>query len=246
MKAPFKHFDLPSHHLTGDRHYVPPKARKSEEIERRKALPTGALLAEHQLRGIRIASSILERVVEKPDLDFTAKIISAGGINSSWYGFARGSQVMRRRLQLPYLAGSLDTPPPTGIGQLSSVRQSFEEAGTIAGSLVSSIETRSRRTNLQKRLLGRALGDASLSLACITLGRSYSMQSDPYDIQAEVRQQGLTALEAARTLEAEIGTPPSLAQLADTDSDLAVYIRRNAPNAVFEAYEEALAAPSAA
>ncbi len=246
MKQPFKHFDLPTHHLTGDKHYVPPKARQPDEIERRRSLPTGTLLAEQQLQGIRIASSIIEHVVERPDVEFTARIVAASGLNSSWYGFARGSQVMRRRLQLPLVAGSLDVPPLTSTEQLAGVRQSFTEVDTIAEALVMSFETSSRRTSLQKRVLGRALGDASLSLACVAPGRSYSSQSDPYEVQAKVRQQGLMALESARTLESQIGTPPSLAQLADQDSDLAVFIRRTAPNGVYEAYQAAFATSQAA
>lgn len=246
MKAPFKHFDLPTQHLTGNIHYTPPKARQADEIDRRRSLPKGSILAEQQAQGLQIAAFILSQVEEKPDIEFAARIIAVSGLNSAWYGFAQRSPVMRRRLLLPYLAAEANSEPLNSSEQLTVTRDSLHEAAIAADGLRFAIYERSPQRAALKTAVGRGLGNVSLRLACLPIGETFSAQSNSYTVQRLVRERGLETLEAARQIGAELGTPPSVAQLVDPNSDLSVYIRRNAPNGVYAAYDKALANSQAA
>ena len=99
----FKEFDLPVKHLEGGEHYVPPKARDFDEIERRKQLAPGVLLAELQKRGIEIAKQILELTAERDETLFTTRTLGAAaskhrlGITT----LRAPKMSMRRRLTLP-------------------------------------------------------------------------------------------------------------------------------------------------
>ncbi len=104
----YKDFDLPTNHQAKGEDYIPPKARQADEIERRRRLPSGTLLAEQQRDGIAISAEALARLEREEDLQFASRILGASALNTSWYLFAKGAPVMRRRLKLPVLA----TPEP--------------------------------------------------------------------------------------------------------------------------------------
>lgn len=248
-KRIFKDFDLPTNHLPGVQHYVPRRARSAAEIERRRGLRPGTLLAEHQVRGLTVASLILDHIEEPVDVQFSSKVLAVSGLNTAWYSFARGAEekVMRRRLKLPVLAtGSSEHQPNLSILLLGS-RDRLSKAVLDAHMLVAANELLPpAEVEDRKRQLGRSVGDISLELACVSspdgIGRYGDVISD-FDAQNFARKRGLWALHHARTLATEVGSYPSVAQLADPDSDLSVYWRRTAPNGAVDAYEEALASP---
>ncbi len=238
----YKDFDLPTKHLDG-RHFVPAKARDEEEIERRRQLPQGVLLAEHQERGLAVASTILRFVKEPEGVGFSSRIIAASGLNSAWYGFARGAEfeVMRRRLKLPYLAIQNPAYQECSSDILDEAAFRFGDARATAEQLKNAIETYSPRVERHKRTLGRKIGKASLTLACVDLGDKLIEQPlSSVDTQILVREHSLRALNDARTLGDTIGLPPSIAQLADPDSHLSVFWRREAPTDAVRAYETAV------
>lgn len=237
MNKPYRNFDLPKQHLD-DRHYVPERARTSTEIQRRRALPNGTILAEHQRDGLHIASQIMQRVEQPEDITFARDVIAMSGLNASWYSYAAHSPVMRRRLNLPVLADEETEWRETRSGLLTKAQQGLVEAATIAEALASTKAER-RSTLRQQQILGRQLGGVSLQLACIEVG-SVADSYSSFDVQNLAREQSLEALEKARIFGDQVGSHPSMAQLADPNSDLAVYWRRNAPNGAFEAYEEAI------
>ena len=238
----FKDFDLPTQHLA-EEHYVPPKARSAAEIERRHRLPKGSLLAEHQHRGLKVAAGILGNIIDQPDVDFSARLLAAAGLNTAWYGFAQGAEteVMRRRLKLPRLDGWQPAWRPSGPDLLREATDGFEEAVFAAKAVVSAVEHRSPRTAGYKKTLGRAIGNSSLTLACVPVADQLVLGGTDHDIQLLVRQRSLHTLNDARQLSGEIGSHPSIAQLADQDSDLSVYWRRNAPNGALQAFLEVTA-----
>lgn len=239
----YKDFDLPTKHLVSEEHFVPPKARDEEEIERRRALPTGTLLAEHQEVGLAMASTILKRVSRPEDVRFSSRILSASGLNTAWYSFARGAEneVMRRRLKLPYLAAYAPEFRQTSDEILYDAAYYFTEAKNSAVNLRDALELRhGRKIDQYRRSLGRNVGKASLTLACVSLGSEITSYLPSADIQLLVRKQSLGALNDARCLDGTIGLPPSIAQLADPDSHLSVYWRRESPNGAKQAYEAAV------
>ncbi len=233
MKKPFKDFDLPKHHLTAERHYVPPKARRSSEIERRHELPTGTVLAEHQTGGLAIASYVLDVVEGETNRGYAAKLFGASAVNTAWYGYGRFSDVMRRRLKLPYMA---DLPEDYDADRALSydLRDTVQMADHFTGLVTD------RKAGVAKArvALGRQVGEVGLSLACV--GMKPPSFDTPFAIQTCVREASLQLMNEAQALTAEIGTPPSFAQLPDVDSDLSLHIRRTAPNGVYQAYADAL------
>ncbi|MCA9332898.1 hypothetical protein KDA00_03420 [Candidatus Saccharibacteria bacterium] len=239
----YKDFDLPTKHLGGNTHFVPPKARDEGEIERRRSLVRGVLLAEHQERGLAIASTILKHVKDDTSVRFASRIIAAGGLNTAWYGFARGaeSEVMRRRLKLPFLAVHKPELRESSDDMLYDAAFQFSEARAQADLVKIAIESCSPKTDRLKRVLGRTVGKASLTLACTELGDELIMHPlSSVDTQLRVRQRSLGALNDARTLQDEMGLPPSIAQFADRDSHLSVFWRREAPTEAVRAYETAV------
>jgi endonuclease V-like protein UPF0215 family len=237
MNKPYRNFDLPKQHLD-DRHYVPERARTSTEIDRRRTLPSGTILAEHQRDGLHVASQIMQTVEQPEDIAFARGVIAMSGLNAGWYNYAADSPVMRRRLNLPTLADEETDWRETKSGLLTKAQRGLVEAATIAEALASAKADR-RSTLRHQQQLGRRLGNVSLQLACIEIS-SVADSYSPFDVQNFAREQSLQTLEQAREFGDQIGSHPSVAQLADPNSPLAVYWRRTAPNGAFEAYEEAI------
>lgn len=202
-------------------------------------MPRGTVLVEHQQAGIRVASRVLSLIREEDDLQFARDVIAPSGMNTAWYGFARDASVMRRRLKLPFLVMPEGVEPRDRFAVFEDATEAFERSTVMAGSVVRAVAERLSTLNECKINLGRLVGNASLVLVCSEIGEQNHIA--PFVTQARVRQQGLIALNKARALEAEIGSPPSLAQLADPDSDLSVYIRRTAPDGVYQAFDQAIA-----
>ncbi|MEO5950109.1 MAG: hypothetical protein ABIQ04_01530 [Candidatus Saccharimonadales bacterium] len=237
-KQPYNTFDLPTRHLTSN-DYVPPKARRSEEIERRHNLPAGTVLAEQQRDGLIVAQTMLENVVEPEDIDFVTNIVAMSGINTSWYSYGRGAEVMRRRLDLPTLASDDEDWRETREGLLIKAKEGLVSAVILTDIFARSTAERGRTTGIKRRV-GRHMGNISLQLACVRLGNAPAALS-AFDTQIIVRDHALETLEASRVMSQQIGLHPSIAQFADPDSETAIYLRRQAPNGTYDAYEQAVA-----
>jgi hypothetical protein len=82
------------------------------------------------------------------------------------------------------------------------------------------------------------VGNSSLKLACVEMADLYHDAShySPAEVQLAVRDQALGVLQDSRQLADQMGRHPSLAQLGEADSHLAVYWRRSAPNQAYDAY----------
>ncbi len=236
MKKPVTHFDLPKQHLIGQ-HYVPARARRSSEIERRHSLPSGTVLLEQQRDGAAITRHITERIEDDRDFAYVSDMLAASALNASWYGFARHAPVMRR-LYLPELADDETEWRETRAGLLVKVRQGLAETAELA-SAVTAARVGGYETKRQAFELGRTLGNNALRLACIPIGNAtYGLSA--YEAQLAARDQSLVVVERSRELTGEVGVNVSIAQLADRDSPLSVYVRRTAPDGVYNALEEAI------
>lgn len=240
MKRPYKQFDIPSQHLTGDRHYVPPKARTRDEIDWRRAHPAGTVLAEQEYRGLLIAAKILGQIEDEPDAAYATNLLAVSGINSTWYNLARRRDVMRSPVRLPEVGANEQISLLDDYSLLERARLTVDNAVLSAQGLMRAIKSREPAQTRKAVILGRTLGEASLTLACVPNGEQ-ARQTPPFIAQAWAREQGLGVLQQARSMALDLGTHPSIAQLADPNSDLAMEIRRHAPNTVELAYDEALA-----
>lgn len=248
-KKPFTDFDLPTKHLSGGNHFVPPKARSKEEIERRRRLPAGTLLAEYQYRGLAMSTIILGLVREPQDLESATAIISPAGLNTSWYIHALGSEVMRRRLKLAKLATDDPEQRPSSYMLHRQATDLFAEATDTAHRLVVATSRGQESMYDYKKRVARTVGHASLVLDSVEIGDQVgygSIQVTDFELQHMARNRGLQVLQQARTLQDQIGEAPSLAGLADPDSGISVFFRRQATNQALEAYEQAYETMAAA
>ena len=239
-KLPFSNFDLPRQHLSGEGHYVPARARDIDEIVRRRSLPAGNVLLTQQRRGLEIAGRILTQVEAEEDLRFATKILGMAAMNTGWYAFAQNApDVMRRRLILPKLADHETDWRQTAEGLRVETIKGLAVAEETAAIMAERHANRSR-VPVIPAALGRRMGNVSLQLAVIHHGAT-SVGGNAFEVQKHVRDTSLEILEDAREFGVETGSHPSIAQLADPDSPLAVHWRREAPDGAFAAYESAIA-----
>lgn len=242
-KRPRRDFDLPNRHINGQTFFVPPKARTPEEIVRRAGQPRGTLLAEYQCRGLAMATIIVGLVKEPTDISSASSFISPAGINMSWHSFAEASEVMRRRLKLPRLDADDPEMRPTSHMLRADSIETFGQAAEKGYRLVEAFRShRFDDVEEYSKQVGRMTGSAALILDCVEIGDQIGYDEvymTDFEVQDWARRRGMGVLERARTMQTEIGHAPSIASLADPDSGLSVNLRRNATNAVVEAYEEA-------
>lgn len=244
-KRPFRDFDLPKNHLKNVPHYEPRPPRDSSEIDRLAELPRGTYDAELQHRGIAIATAILSQLDEGGQgLRFATRWLAASGLNTSWYNFKEcSSDVMRWRLKLPILATEDPEQRPSALMLHRQIIGSMRESVMHAAGVVTEI-AQPPLLETRRRQLGRNLGHGALIMSCFAVGDFIGYESGnlgDYDLQSLARQRGLASLEDGRNLASTIGVAPSKAQLADPDSPLSVFWRREAPQDAFEAYEFAVA-----
>lgn len=239
----YKDFDLPSTMQFKGEPYIPPKTRHADEAERRRRLPSGTILAEAQRDGVAIAAEILTEIEEPESLGFASRLLGASALNTSWYLFAEGAPVMRRRLKLPLLAAPEGIIRPDTISlvqarnrRLAEVRHRADTYAQMVGFALAEAAQSDSATEL-----GRLVGNTALSIATVDLGDLFTFgQGDDFTVQEAVRRRSLQTLRDARVLGLDLHTVPSLAQLADPDSDLSVFWRRNAPNHAYRAYCDAV------
>lgn len=243
-KRIYRDFDLPIKHLTGETHFVPPKARDSDEIDRRRFLPPGTILLEHQHAGIKIAKAILDQLIDPDDIAFSTGVLAPSGLNTAWYLFGRSAPVQRRRLKLEVLATEDPEQRPSTYMLLQNAGSDFRLAEARSNSLIDLHLNKFSTAEQERKILARTVGHGALTMSCASLGDQIGydeIQLTDFELQDLARRRGLNALEQSRVLAEQIGTPPSLAQLGNVDSDLSVYWRRQAPNGALKAYEQAVA-----
>jgi len=172
-KLPYSQLNLPKYHLSSENgHYSPYASRDEIETGRRDSLRPGSLILEQQYYGVGIASSMISEL-EKNDIDdggFTTRMLAMTGINSSWYSFARKSDVMSRRLSLPKMSEEFGGTAynETRESLLQKCNRGMFTSAIMAGYLYDmheygiKIGERAREVSL-----GRSLGNTSLSLACL-------------------------------------------------------------------------------
>ncbi len=102
MKA-FRHFDLPKQHLTGEQHYVPPKARSPARLSVAANCRPEPCWQTTRRHGTEIVSDVLHVLSDPDDVKFAVDVFSPSAYDTSWYGIARHGEAMRRQLKLPVL-----------------------------------------------------------------------------------------------------------------------------------------------
>lgn len=226
-----KQGDLPVAHLGKDGHYVPPKAKDEEIIRLRRSRP-GTLKLLASSVGANVAAELVYTSSEDLDLaQFTSGVIAPTIINSVWYQFAQGEKQNRRNL--PYFPLYEKLEPANGL--MNGAAENLQDASIAIRKLAGvSVINPIRKANL-RRSSSLILRDSAMALTAVPLADRLQYDPERYsELAVGQWMQNATneMLITARTMYEEIGTHPSLAQLADSESDLSVYIRRNMPREV--------------
>jgi hypothetical protein len=247
----FTDFDLPVVHLQDGWHYVPPKSHDPAEIARRRDLNAGTLCYEQQEKGLIVAHTILNEVIEEEGLLFAADMLSMAGLNSAWYSYAQlRTDVMRRRLKLPTMRHARSRASGTFMADADDI---LVQASAHAKELVHLNENKPKKTEELQKKVGRVTGNGALRLAALSsivhgefpnpeLDSNDDVTLDDVAMQTHLRSIVLSGLGAARTAYLAMGAHPSLAQLADPYSPMSVYWHRHSPGSAQTAVVEALAA----
>lgn len=243
----FTDLDLPKGHLHGFEHYRTPRTRDEAEAQRRRELHRvnkDLVVLEGQARGVGAAILTLQRVQQPEDRAFATALLAECGINSAWYTDVRDADKMRARLKLPKLALWGTTHRTDGTEMFQRGQILLAAAQRHAGRLPEIVATPNQQSQAQKQGLDfcHTAGGAALHLTCLEIADEL-LYADmrPDEVSRRVRRHGLVVMASARERAREIGVPPSLAQLADTDSPVSVWWRNHAPNGAFAALTEAQA-----
>lgn len=246
----YRHFDVSvKHQSERAKHYVPPKTRDEAERARRHELAKGTIILEHQQIGLGIASLALKFAKRPDDIDFTTRVLAAGGFNLSWYAFARGAELapqadksrQRRRLELPDLTIGAPENRLASEDLRYEAAWLFEEAMRKTAEAIDALPNQPKKFHRLSMSIGRLSGKASLMAGTARLGDEIINLGGltDADTQNRVRQGSLIVVDNSRIMGEDIGVVPSLAQLADPYSNVSVFWHRNAPNGAMNALEQA-------
>lgn len=241
----YRHFDLPVEYFVDPALYEGPRLR-GVEADQNATVDVNAdfiqMVVNHE-PGLQIAALMAKDAKKEEDRLFTAHYIGSAALPSAWRFFAEGAhdEVMRRRLELPYLA--VDSPELRASTDdlLYHTGFVFDEARRGNAILIRNLEEGDeQKIYTNKCKVGRLIGYGALTLASAELGDQ--LIANPLtkaDTQLLVRQRGLNLLKTSRQLAKIIQVVPTLDQLADYDSPLAVQLRRDAPDGAWRAYHQA-------
>lgn len=247
MKEPItpKDFDLPTKLVPGP-HHVPHKGRGAE-AELRRGKPYGWLTARMQRNGLLIVGSLLEQVKDPQSVAYVRNLGAQCLLGSSWHTFAEQAPHMRRRLKLARLdlARANRDAGPADTARLTDEATTYITHGVLPSAEAMVIAKRRQSTEtLDNRhvALGRQLGTAGLLLVGADAGNVVvdNPWLDDSQVQSIVRTRSLDLIRSIPELAQDLGATPSLAQLAEPDSPLAVMTRDTAPDDVHFAYRDAL------
>ncbi len=252
MKRGPQVFDLPTanlHEHVG--HYVPPRARNDDEVERRSRNPKGTVILEAQHDGVRIMQRMYELLGDDRESRLQlSRELGAVCLNTAWYSYANiassqdvvgSDNIARRRLNLPKHTWIYDD------GQIAYETEEGDIAHSVDGmkaavSLAAKLERAhvigaDSTERILQRQFGRAIGNVGLRLAAASLIGQREGEEEPYIIQTNVRNAGTDAIKRSREL--YDNAYPTLAQLPDPDSQLSVRLHRSASTPVNSALIEA-------
>ncbi len=239
--TPYNQYPLATHRLKG-KDYVLGPARNPDLIARRRSQPHGVARAEYENRGLNVGSRLLQLVIANGELDFAVPILATAGINTGSYNLVSppdGPRHTRRHVVLPTVAGVEDDRRETREDLLVRSQERLTVARSLSAIVVAKTINGSTGLERTKNKLGRSVAEAALLLGAAGLGRFPDSMS-AFDVQERVRAHAMELDDAAISLAGDIGTLPSLLQLGDPDSDLAVYWRRNAPQVTYDSYTQAM------
>lgn len=232
-----RNFDIPKSHAVEPQYKIP-KALTALEIGRWATLPSLVINTEMHSRGLNIIKHVLDCTsIASPDFNFAASTFAATGLNTAWDISAKGSEVMRRRIQLPDMYDSVYSDQVLDVELYDEAKTGFGVSAISAMTYRNKLLAPKSLTDLEKSklVLGQRVGESALKLICATIpyrGAPTTVQ-ELIDLQQEAFENSVCALDTAKLLASQLGSVPTCAQLSSDFSPLTSYIMENAPTENF-------------
>lgn len=244
---PPKQLDLPRNHFEGISHYETYRSDIPGIIAKRQLHP-GTLISDQEHRSVQIIDALHPTRFDSPSDQHAARdIYTRTTLGSANYGL-RSDETMFSTLRLGLVADGRRTTYAerhytSPEEYLAQTQRSIALAAMTSETRLRLLRTGGdpKRIYVLKRSVGRHLGNAGLQTLSYDMPGKFT-HLHPVDIQIKSKERAIELLSDTRDYAQDIGVVPSVAQLAEPDSPVAVDIRRNAPPAVRRAYEAALAA----
>lgn len=224
--------------------FVPYPSEDEDIIAKRRAEP-GALISDMELRGIRVLRELApDRFDSRLSQHAARDIIARTGLGSAHHGLASDDR-MYSPLRLGVVADGARTRSASRFYASPEELAAATSKWLTLAEYVANARYNNLRDPLKKefvhtlnRSTGRYVGNAALgTLVYEMAGRVEHLH--PVDVQLAVRDASLGLLQEVGEYGQAIGARPSVAQLVEPDSPVAVDIRRHAPRDVRRAYEAA-------
>lgn len=243
---PPKQLHLPRTQFDDIEAYTTYPAHEPGIVAKRRAHP-GTLIADQELRGIAIFDALTpSRFDTRAEQRAASEIREHTGIGSGHYGLTN-STTMYSQLTMGLIADGSRTHSSelrhiTAEEHLARTQKFTEIAGMLALTRLEVLRAGSdpERAERLGRHVGRGLANAALHSRVRDMPGRFS-HLHPVDVQLLVRDTSIELLGEVAERGREDSALPSVAQLAEPDSPVAVRIRRSAPAAVRRVYEQTLA-----
>lgn len=220
-----------------------PYPTRDEQLAQQRHMYPGTLIPSQQARSLRVAEHVVNTEYGSAAEQQYANLLIA----RSFMGAAAHSLVTDRMYSVLKLARLADGDPKNGStwyetreGLQNNVAQQLAWSAQMGELFLES--KRADNPELSARRgwhVGKFMGNTALSVIMLDTPDRIRGQH-PYDVRMHTREQTMTFVEEVGDYAQDIGVLPSVAQLVEPDSPLAVDIRRHAPTSVLKVYEAAL------
>lgn len=242
---PPKQLNLPRDLYDDLEDFVPYPSDNPAIVAKRRATPR-TLVPDMELRGIHVLRELEPARFESRMSQHAARdILTRTGIGSAHYGLAEEDR-MYSQLRLGLVADGSRTRAATlsytSPEEMAAATESWlTRAEHVAQARYNNLRdpNKSDYVHALTRSTGRYLGNTALSTLVHDMAGQVG-HLHPVDAQLVVRDASLALLQEVDEYGRDIGARPSVAQLVEPDSPVAVDIRRHAPSDVRRAYEQAV------
>lgn len=236
-----KQFTLPTIYVPGQKEYVPQPAHTEAMAEERQSNPGGTLVLEGQYIGAVIAKNFYDRLAgkEQKDVQFGVAMIAAAALGSARLSFEPTQEIAFRRLRLPMLINLETATPLSNDERAARTEEALEQMVSGSEHLYYAMKARDHRKVAEG--LNSFAKDAGEAAVWVTVQQQpgIMISSSPARIQRNVLKAANGLLYSGIQLARELGTNPSLAMLADDNTDWTRHLHSSTHDEALKAFTEA-------
>lgn len=243
-----KQFTLPTIYIPGPREYTPQPAHTEALAEERRGNPSGTLILERQYIGAVVAKNFYDKLTNKDtrmklkDTNAGISMVAAAALGSARLSInpmPEKTDPAFRRLRLPTLV-SRETGLPISAEE-RTVRTNEALEHMVSGSehlYYAMKQGNHRRVAEGLAAFARDAGEAAVWVT-VQQQPEITQSSSPVAIQKNVLRAATGLLYSGIQLARELGTNPSLAMLADSDTDWTKFLSSSTHHGALRAFKEA-------